>query len=126
MFKCLVNGQEVEVSADVPLLPEERNPSAPSPRLTLPEPEEVCRKYRPFLERIDRFLRERLSAIAGPLFRAEQQSPGRWHLYYPGLANGYVYVELRRLDERDVGEGKGKPVLSSDIETLDIYSEEAP
>ena len=126
MVKCQVNGQEVEVSAGVPNLPEVRDRGSRSPRLTFPEPEEVCRRYRPFLEHVDRFLRESLSAIAGPLFRAERKWPGRWHLYYPGLANGYVYVGLHGFDERDVGEGKGKLVLSPDIEVLEIYPEEVP
>jgi len=129
VFKCQVNGQEVEVSADVPILPEVKDPSAPFPRLTLPEPQEVCRKYRLFLEHIDRFLRKHLPEIAGPLLRAEQKLPGRWYLYYSGLANKYVYVEipvLSGLDEQGVGKGKGKLVLSPGTQVLHIYPEEEP
>jgi len=52
MTKCRVNGQEVELEADLKPLPRVEDKRAPSPTITFPDPEELCRKYRAFLERV--------------------------------------------------------------------------
>ena len=121
-MKCRVNDQEVELEADLKPLPRVEDKRAPSPTITFPDPEELCRKYRAFLERVDGLVREALED-PGPLVKAKQSLPGRWNLYYPDLKWGSVGVELEGLTEQEVGQGKGKPVFSVDIAMLRFIPE---
>lgn len=124
-MKCRVNGQEVELEADIKPLPRVEDKRAPSPTITFPDPEELCRKYRAFLERVDGLIREALED-PGPLTKARQSLPGRWDFYYPNLKWGSVGVELEGLTEQEVGQGKDKPVFSEDIAMLRFIPEGWP
>lgn len=121
-MKCRINDQEVELEADLKPLPPFGDKHASSPSITFPDSEELCRKYRAFLEQVDGLVREVLED-PGPLVKAKQSLPGRWNLYYPDLKWGSVGVELEGLTKQEVGQGKGKPVFSVDIAMLRFIPE---
>ena len=110
MGKCFVNGREVELVADTPVIPQEADERAPSPILRTPDPAAVCAKYKAFLEEVDDFItaelaRQRVGAEA-VLVKAEQHIPGQqWTFYYSGLPEGYVPVSLNGVGELDVPRG---------------------
>ncbi len=122
MGKCRINGQEVELEADLPTLPEVPDPRAPSPLLRFPDRKEVCQKYRAFLEQVDAYLRRRLGARIGALVKVEQPIPSmRWRLHYAGLEHEPIVVELTGLSEEEVGAGRGRMRLDAGIGVLDIH-----
>ena len=110
MGKCFVNGREVELVADTPVIPQEVDRRASSPILQIPDPAAVCAKYKTFLEAVDAFITKELSRLGVEadvvLVKAEQHLPGQnWSFYYSGLPEEYVPVSLNGVDELEVPAG---------------------
>ena len=112
MDECVINGQAIELLADVQTMPRVDDPAAPSPLMKFPQPGQTCEKYRPFLEAADAFIREelrRLGIADARLWKAEQHIPGQtWSFYYGGVqgAQGdYVPVLLSGVSETEVPSG---------------------
>ena len=115
MSGCIVNGRKIMLVADVPTLPQEKDPMAPSPVMKFVPPEQKCERYKGFLEAVDAFIRKELLRFGLSdvgLFRAEQHIPGQtWTFYYEGLEEGDIPVSLSGVGELEVPEGA---VLSMD------------
>lgn len=105
MCECVINGQPIELEADIPLVPEVSDSGTPSPDLEFSVPAEVCEKYRRFLERADAFLRKSMRGEVGRHVRATRYPLGTWELIYSGIREA-VCLELQGVDELGAGEGQ--------------------